>query len=119
MLVVVLVLGKLSYQALPIQSLGDGHNRESDSNSQHEETSGERRDVARSASPQDRPPTKQAERSAHTNPVQLMPPRFEHEYPGKAGLFWLRHEHIGGRVLSRLPAPGAKALAISPKTETD
>ena len=44
---------------------------------------------------------------------------FEHEYPGKAGLFWVRHEHIGGRVLSRLPAPGAKALAISPKTETD
>ena len=25
-----------------------------------------------------------------------MPPRFEHEYPGKAGLFWVRHEHIGG-----------------------
>ena len=37
----------------------------------------------------------------------------------KGGAFWVRHEHIGGRVLSRLPAPGAKALAISPKTETD
>ena len=34
----VLVLG--SYQALPIQSLDGGHNREKDSNSQNEETSG-------------------------------------------------------------------------------
>src|SRR5262245_49218896 len=39
-----------------------------------------RGDVARSASPQDRRPTKQAERSGHSNPVQLMPPRFEHEH---------------------------------------
>jgi hypothetical protein len=39
-----------------------------------------RGDVARSASPQDRRPTKQVERSGHTNPVQLMPPRFEHEH---------------------------------------
>jgi len=39
-----------------------------------------RGDVARSASPQDRRPTKQAERSGHTNPVQLMPPHFEHEH---------------------------------------
>ena len=38
--------------------------------------------------------------------------------PGKARLFWVPHEHIGGRVLSRLPAPGAKTLALSPKTET-
>ena len=39
-----------------------------------------RGDVARSAFPQDRRPTKHAERSGHTNPVQLMPPRFEHEH---------------------------------------
>ena len=32
-----------SYQALPIQSLDGGHNREKDSNSQNEETSGGRR----------------------------------------------------------------------------
>jgi hypothetical protein len=29
------------------------------------------------------------------------------------------HEHLGGRVLSRVPAPGAKTLAPNPKTETD
>jgi len=51
-----------------------------DSNSQHEETSGGRRDVARSAFPQDRRPTKQAETKRTHNPVQLMPPRFEHEH---------------------------------------
>jgi hypothetical protein len=85
-----------SYQALPSQSLDGGHNREKDSNSQNEEMSrgrssrwasvqrletwlAGRGDVARSASPQDRRPTKQAERGGHTNPVQLMPPRFEHE----------------------------------------
>jgi len=45
-----------------------------------------RGDVARSASPQDRRPTKQTERSGHTNPVQLMPPRFEHEHGDE-------HEH--------------------------
>jgi len=45
-----------------------------------------RGDVARSASPQDRRPTKQTERSGHTNPVQLMPPRFEHEHDDE-------HEH--------------------------
>ena len=30
----------------------------------------------------------------------------------------MRHEHIGGRVLSRLPAPGAKTGALNSKTET-
>jgi hypothetical protein len=24
----------------------------------------------------------------------ISPASFEHEYPGKAGLFWVRHEHI-------------------------
>ena len=85
----VLVLG--SYQALPIQSLDGGHNREKDSNSQNEETSGGRGDAVPSASPQDRRPTKQAERSGHTNPVQLMPPRFEHEHDDEhEDELWLR-----------------------------
>jgi hypothetical protein len=25
----------------------------------------------------------------------ISPASFEHEYPGKAGLFWVRHEHMG------------------------
>src|SRR6516162_9367812 len=82
-----------SYQALPIQSLDGGHNREKDSNSQDEETSGGRGDAVPSASPQDRRPTKQAERSGHTNPVQLMPvqlmpPRFEHEHDAAVATLW-------------------------------
>ena len=40
-----------------------------------------RGDVARTAPfCKDRRPTKQAERSGHTNPVQLMLPHFEHEH---------------------------------------
>ena len=34
----------------------------------------------------------------------------EDEYPGKAGLFWVLDEHIGGRVLSQLQAPGANPI---------
>ena len=42
----------------------------------------------RSASPQDRRPTKQAERSGHTNRSQLMPPRFEHEHDAAVATLW-------------------------------
>ena len=31
----------------------------------------------------------------HESTAGLAAP-FEHEYPGKAGLFWVRHEHVGG-----------------------
>ena len=30
----------------------------------------------------------------HESAAGLAAP-FEHEYPGKAGLFWVRHEHMG------------------------
>jgi len=42
-------------------------------------------------------PAKQIERRRRTKsgPIDPSAP-FEHEYPGKAGLFWVRHEHIGG-----------------------
>ena len=78
-----------SYQALPIQSLDAGDNREKDSNSQNEGTSGgrsprpthrrARRCRTKRISP--RPAADKAGGTKRThNPVQLMPPRFEHEH---------------------------------------
>jgi len=85
-LVVVLVLGN---QALPIQSLDGRHNREKDGNSQNEETSGgrsprpthRRARRCRTKRISARPAARQNRRNeADTqNPVQLMPPRFEHD----------------------------------------
>ena len=64
-----------------------------------------RGDVARSASPQDRRPTKQAERSGHSKPVQSMPPRFEHEHDDE-------HEHEDDLVAAQ---PRCEPLAVSSK----
>src|SRR6516165_5278692 len=47
-----------------------------------------RGDVARSAFPQDRRPTKQTERSGQPNPVQLVRPRFEHEHDAAVATLW-------------------------------
>src|SRR5262249_42636034 len=74
-LVLVVVLGKLSSPAYSVfWMVGITAKRTAI------HTSGGRRDVARSASPQDRRPTKQAETKRRHKPVQLMPPRFEHEH---------------------------------------
>src|SRR6516164_4865294 len=61
-----------------------------DSNSQHEETSGGRRDVARSASPQDRRLTKQAEtkRTHKPGPVDATALRARARVSRKGGHFF-------------------------------